>query len=273
MKIAAAFVALTHATQDGDTWFCWPANDDAPLCGCQWITREHNMVGEMCTLTFPNAPEDFLQMLTVASSFPIPMESDLKLNTYIWTGIQGLSHQNLHDIVYFLRKEQCDLFDFDDAANKPVLSCADIPDPGPGYHPLAPYLPLLGNFNYDVARSHQSYNLPIYGLITDNPLEVRVLNHSVNTGLDDNLVAIRNVTAHHGHGSVTDHTICDNLFEYTLNVDDKPPGTIGHHGELEYANFYLCDDPTVSKKDAPGDYEYNVPSSWTTTVFQMLGPP
>jgi len=245
------------------------------------------MVGEMCTLTFPNAPEDFLQMLTVASSFPIPMESDLKLNTYIWTGIQGLSHQNLHDIVYFLRKEQCDLFDFDDAANKPVLSCADIPDPGPGYHPLAPYLPLLGNFNYDVARSHQSYNLPIYGLITDNPLEVRVLNHSVNTGLDDNLVAIRNVTAHHGHGSVTDHTICDNLFEYTLNVDDKPPGTIGHHGELEYANvsvlkmfslkiiaqFYLCDDPTVSKKDAPGDYEYNVPSSWTTTVFQMLGPP
>jgi len=222
------------------------------------------MVGEKCTLTFPNAPEDFLQMLTVASSFPIPSESDLIGNTYTWTGIQGLSHQSLHDIVYFIKGDFCneDVLDTDNAANKPVLSCSTLTDSLEDQG----LLPLLGNFNYDVARSHQSYNLPIYGLKTAKPVQVTVLSHEVNLGNGGNEVEIRNVTAHHGHGSVTDHTVGDNLFEYTLNVDDQPPGTIGHHGELEYANFYLVDDPTVSKQDAPGDYNYKVPSSWTTTI-------
>jgi len=233
------------------------------------------MVGEKCTLTFPNAPEDFLQMLTVASSFPIPSESDLMGNLYTWTGIQGLSHESLHDIVYFIKEDFCKegVFAYDDVANKPVLSCNTLTESLEDQD----LLPLLGNFNYDVARSHQSYNLPIYGLKTADPFEVRVTSHEVDLGDGANEVAIRNVTAHHGHGSIIDDVndiFCDNFFQYILNVNDQPLGTIGHHGELEYANFYLCEDPFgpfhPEKPDqSAGDYNYKVPSSWTTTIVSV----
>jgi len=233
------------------------------------------MVGEKCTLTFPNAPEDFLQMLTVASSFPIPSESDLMGNTYTWTGIQGLSHESLHDIVYFIKGDFCneEVIDTDNDANKPVLSCSTLTDSLEDQN----LLPLLGNFNYDVARSHQSYNLPIYGLKTERPAIVHVMSHEPDLGSGGNEVEIRNVTAHHGHGSIIDdvnNEFCDNFFQYILNVNDKPPGTIGHHGELEYANFYLCEDPFgpfhPEKPDqSAGDYNYKVPSSWTTTIVSV----
>lgn len=263
MKIAAAVVALTHATQDPDQFNCWPANGDAPLCGCQWITRDHQMVNQVCHLQFDGVPEDYLQMLTVASSYPLPQRSVVQDNSYYWTGFSGLSHWNLHDIVYFVRSKHCDPGSeefpnadyFNPADFKPTLSCTDV---GVPTNETGEF-PLLGNFNYDVARSHQSYNLPIYGLQADQTAIINIESHNVETDEDANFVSIRNVTAHHGHGTITNSAEeCDAEFLFTLT---------SHLGELEYANFYLCDDPTVSGEAALGDYRYNVPSSWTSTIF------
>jgi hypothetical protein len=262
MKIAAAFVALTNATQDPDMFNCWPANGDAPMCGCQLITRDHQMINQECHLQFNGVPNDYLQMLTVASSYPLPNRSDLEFNSYKWTGFPGLSHYQLHDIVYFVRREYCDpgtedfpnvnYFKPDDF--EPTLNC------NPFAVPLneTDDFPLLGNFNYDVARSHQSYNLPIYGLEAGQTALISVESH--NPDPDTEWVSVRNVTAHHGHGIDSDDEECDQEFTFTLD---------NHLGELEYVNFYLCDDPTVSGEASPGDYDYVVPSSWTTTIDLM----
>jgi hypothetical protein len=263
MKIAAAVVALTHATQDPDMFNCWPANGDAPMCGCQLITRDELMINKECHLQFNGVPDDYLQMLTVASSYALPNRSDLESNSYKWTGFPGLSHYQLHDIVYFVRSKHCDPGSeefpnadyFNPADFKPTLDCVDFDMPLNETDDF----PLLGNFNYDVARSHQSYNLPIYGLQADQTAIINIESHNVETDEDANFVSIRNVTAHHGHGTIgADDEDCDAEFLFTLN---------NHLGELEYANFYLCDDPTVSGDAAPGDYLYNVPSSWTSQIF------
>lgn len=269
MKLAAAVLAVTHATQDPDMINCWIANDNAPHCGCQMITREKNMIGKKCELDFEEdsifGPDD-IAMITVASSFPMPEDTDLLENRYVWTGFEGLSHENLHDIVWFFRPEICpDSEDMTRSDGQTAVNltryeqndgafnfeCPDFPDA----QDLNDSLPLLGNFNYDIARSHQSYNLPIYGLEAGQTALVLVESHWAD--IDTEHVSVRNVTAHHGHGIHADTDECDHEFTFTLN---------DHLGELEYVNFYLCEDPTVSKEASPGDYEYTVPSSWTTTI-------
>jgi len=293
MKIAAAVIALAQATQDPDQLHCWPANDNAPFCGCQYITREKNMVNQKCTFDFDEDAifgQDRIQMFTVASSFPLPERDDsaegvlsrddssLNKNRYVWTGFETLSHENLHDIVWFFRPENCrneghnqtgmDIIDLEafERYEGFTFECEDIDQ-----QYLNDSLPLLGNFNYDIARSHQSYNLPIYGLEADqtayveieshHPIDIRLRGETnwpgqVPYSVDVN---IRNVTAHHGHGIAggNDDSCDDNDFQFTLST---------HLGNLEYVNFYLCDDPTVSGEASLGDYAYNVPSSWTSRI-------
>ena len=84
---------------------CWPANEHAPYCGCQVITREHNMINTICSATFTG--EQKVHMLSVASSYPIPEESDSLNNKFVWTGYNGVSYRDMHDIVYFFEKEDC----------------------------------------------------------------------------------------------------------------------------------------------------------------------
>jgi len=271
MKIAAAFVALTHATEEDDQINCWPANDNAPHCGCQMITREWNMIGNKMELDFHDevVDDDAIAMLTVASSFPFPEETKLDSNQYFWTGFQGLSHENLHDIVWFFRPEICPYTKNEttgvwlDRNGDPARIDLDSFMAGENFdlysEPLDEgflndSLPLLGNFNYDIARSHQSYNLPIYGLQADQTAVINIDSHNID--MTGNPVSVRNVTAHHGHGDADDVTECDQEFTFTLT---------DHLGELEYVNFYLCEDPTVGGEN-DGDYSYNVPSSWTSTI-------
>ncbi|CAG5109872.1 Oidioi.mRNA.OKI2018_I69.chr2.g4347.t1.cds [Oikopleura dioica] len=278
MKVAAAFIALTHATEDPDTNGpnCWPANEHAPHCGCQWITRDYQMINHECTLEF-DAPANVIQMLTVASSFPIPNATDLDANSYTWTGIEGMSHDNKHDIVYFFRRDQCWEEKLNPDTNEtelvpvnmtaaaetwasPSLDCVENADGEP--HPG----PLLGNFNYDIARSHQQYNLPIYGLDRWDDAErkrrgadiawIEINSHTYPGDLPKYEVLIQNVTAHHGHGSVTHDDCTTNAFQY-----DVMDANGNHNGWLEYAQFELC-EPDLSA----GDYDYTVPSSWTSSV-------
>lgn len=265
MKIVAALFAFSHATEDDSTdlWNCWPANDNAPLCGCQKIDRTQNMINSTCTLTlnlvdFDGAAiEDGVQMLTVASSFPFPEFTDLTMNEYKWTGFEELSHENKHDIVVFFRDDVCPFMNLTEIemGMRDEFSCELHPD---GAHTG----PLLGNFNYDVARSHQQYNMPIYGMEEGQTVLVEMASHNhvewdheFGDWNSNYVVFVQNVTAHHGHGTVAEFDdTCDDRFQYTLN---------GHQGELEYAQFELCtSDPDFNKED----YKFDVPSSWTTTV-------
>lgn len=273
MKIAAAVVALTHATDyHHDMINCWPANENAPHCGCQMIRRDRNMINKKCVLNFDEEAvlgEDNIAMISVASSFTFPDtgsidDSSLPDNRFVWTGFEGLSHENLHDIVWFFRPDVCPNFEIEQ--DYPVVNltvfqnggglvfdeCEDIDEQW-----LNDSLPLLGNFNYDIARSHQSYNLPIYGMESGQTALVSIESHHADWDLTENFVSVRNVTAHHGHGVDSDDTECDAEFTFTLN---------DHLGVLEYVNFYLCEDPTVSGAASPGDYFYNVPSSWTSSA-------
>lgn len=267
MKISAALFALTQATEQDSGFHCWPGNEHAPYCGCQKIVRgtEFNMVNATCTLTFPdvaNHPHgsalgaDDLQMLTVASSFPLPDQTDLQTNTYVFTGFEGLSHMNQLDIVYFFRDDRCvdpssyewDRFEVNVTTwGEAEINCVDYYGAYAG--------PLLGNFNYDIARSHQQYNLPIYGLDNEATGMIDINSHNVLADPEFD-VELRNVSAHHGHGSiVTDvENNCVNEFQYQVDA--------AHGGILEYAQFELC-EPDLSAED----YQYTVPSSWTSQIL------
>merc|ERR1712127_581731 len=206
MKISAALFALTQASEQDSGFHCWPGNEHAPYCGCQKIVRgpEFNMVNATCTLTFPdvaNHPHglalgaDDLQMLTVASSFPLPDQTDLQTNTYVFTGFEGLSHMNQLDIVYFFRDDRCvdpssyewDRFEVNVTTwGEAEVTCVDYYQAHDG--------PLLGNFNYDIARSHQQYNLPIYGLDNEASGMIDINSHNVLADPDFD-VELRNVSA------------------------------------------------------------------------------
>ncbi|CAG5109871.1 Oidioi.mRNA.OKI2018_I69.chr2.g4346.t1.cds [Oikopleura dioica] len=302
MKVAAAFLALSHATEDPAGFNCWPANEHAPHCGCQLIDREKSMINSECTarwsmIEHPEQPEmeNALQMLTVASSFPLSERTDLAANFYTWTGYSGMSHEEKHDIVFFFREDACWIpckeQEYDADGNlmnntAPEYNCPDgvtrLPidmeaametwaEPEFNCNPTADGEPVpgprLGNFNYDIARSHQSYNLPIYGLNRwddessrkrrgSDSAYVEINSHTYQADFDNFPVLIQNVTAHHGHGTVIHEDCTTNAFQY-----DVMDANGNHNGWLEYAQFELC-EPDLSA----ADYMYTVPSSWTSTV-------
>jgi len=170
------------------------------------------------------------------------------------------SPKNLHDIIYFFEKEACVDASYDpvwynismpEADYMPTISCVPYEIAG---EEVAWPGPRLGNFNYDIGRRVQQYNMPIYGLTEGQTVTITVnqMAESTIVGLE-----LMNVTAHHGHGTATADD-CDNQgnFVYEQNPD--------HHGELEYAQFSLCESNCWP--DTPNDYCFNVPSSWDSTV-------
>jgi len=116
----------------------------------------------------------------------------------------------------------------------------------------------IGNFNYDIARSVQTYNLPIYGLDQGQTVTVQINKmHNDNPAMDGGFLELKNVTAHHGHGTATaDDCYNEGRFVYYQNPN--------HMGQLEYASFNLCDSKCWP--DKPNDYCFNVPSSWNSFV-------
>jgi len=258
LPFSLLFVAA-YATEEADMYNCWPANEHAPYCGCQLITRDYDMINATCSATFSGNAK--VHMFSVASSYAVPEQSDSLNDYFVWTGYDGLSHENLHDIIYFFEKEACYDSSYDpvwynismpDADYKPTISCVPYTDMS-GDEVAWPG-PRLGNFNYDIGRSVQQYNMPIYGLDQGQTVTVTVNQMAESTiqGLE-----LMNVTAHHGHGTAT-AADCANAgtFVYTQNAD--------HQGELEYATFSLCD--SACWPDVPNDYCFNVPSSWDSQI-------
>jgi hypothetical protein len=254
----ALLVVGAFATEDAPKWHCWPANPSAPYCGCQWITDEYNMVNETCTLQFPDYSKNSVHMLSVASSYPLQGASDSMDGKFVWTGFEGLSHFNLHDILVFFDGDICmngDLYNITmaDADFKPTLSCVDYGGPWEG--------PLLGNFNYDIARSVQQYNLPIYGLDQGEFVAITI------NDMDGEGLRIQNVSAHHGHGhaNADDCESDGDLTGYFTYLQEQ-----SHMGQLEYAQFNLCDPHGYEDencwKGPQQDYCFKVPSAWDSTI-------
>lgn len=236
---------------------CWPANDHAPYCGCQLISDKTNMINATCTATFPKKTH----FVSVASAFAIPEQSDTKNDKYVWTGFQGNSHENLHDILYFFEKKEC--IDGDgEYINKTMMAGADwdiVFDcdaniDGDGNSFADPNV-RLGNFVYDIARSVQRYNLPIKNLALDQSVTIQI-NKQDRQGVPiAEGVELRNVSAHHGHGEASAEDCSnDGSFVYSQNPD--------HLGDLEYAQFDVCD---TGAEDT--DYDWDVPSSWESEVI------
>ena len=116
--------------------------------------------------------------------------------------------------------------------------------------------PRLGNFNYDIGRSVQTYNLPIYGMEQGGTYTIQI-NEQAPEKIYGGKLELMNVTAHSGHGYAAAED-CDNggSFIYEQNPS--------HQGELEYANFGICQ--TRCYPDKPNDYCFNVPSSWNSYI-------
>merc|ERR1712176_1598304 len=140
-----------------------------------------------------------------------------------------------------------------DAGDIPDITCTANTD-GNG-DPVALDGVRLGNFNYDIARSVQSYNVPIK------------IAAQTNQGAFDSApyaLELKNVTEHHGHGSaVTNGDDCNNGGQIVLTQNEE------HNGDLEYFKFELCDTACYPNEAGPAnDYCFEVPSPWDTVVIE-----
>ena len=76
----------------------------------------------------------------------------------------------------------------------------------------------LGNFNYDIARSVQTYTVPVYGLKQGEEMEVNIMSY------ENEQNHCMNALAHSGHGTATgcstnatftDAAVCSNQIVFT----------------------------------------------------------
>ena len=88
--------------------------------------------------------------------------------------------------------------------------------------PSAPLNVHLGNFNYDIARSVQTYTVPIYGLPQAETVTFKIVDY-----YDKDLDCV-NPLAHHGHGTASgcsqDYNqtgLCSNNLIFTQNPGKK----------------------------------------------------
>merc|ERR1712046_9027 len=237
----------------------WGSNSNAPYCGMQIITTDHNMINSTCIAEFFGKK---VHMISVASSFAIPELSDVSNFKYAWTSYDGNSHANLHDILVFFEPESCcEGWEFgkcplpynatvpDVEEDSPTITCTDNGSADPNVR--------LGNFNYDIARSVQRYNVSVKNLAQDNSATIMV------NGQNEVPLLVKNVSAHHGHGvALVNGGDCnaDGTIVFQAGAD--------HEGDLEYFQFELCDAEChgPNEEGALDDYCFEVPSPWATTV-------
>jgi len=291
MKVFAGLIVATSATVDRirtDKW--WPANIDAPHCGCQVIIdpkleTADGYINKTCTIRFPYADDinygrtagEDPHFVSIASTYMVGRNRGENPDGFRFTGFDEVSNPDVLDILVFYENPDCARWenDFDkrDVSEIPSLpqdqwwevynvseaqgmamcsyelDCSVEDEQPSGVH--------LGNFNYDIARSVQTYTVPLYGLDKGNSATFEIVDYY---NAENNCM---NPLAHHGHGvaegcSNTTAQTCANDITFTTDPD--------HNGLLEYFQF----EP-VQMDTAPGcampvhhedDYQWNTPSPW-----------
>jgi len=286
MKVIASLVATTLTQQTNPNPNPWIANPDAPHCGCQIILdtattgQNWNYINQTCSLNFKyptvygDANSNDPHFVSVASSYMVGRERDATTGSqFKFTGYEEVSNKDVLDILVFYEQGHCFNSDLGAPTNETEqseewlhynltsaqmnmlceieLSCVDTGFVG-GVH--------LGNFNYDIARSVQTYTVPIYGLEKDQSATFDLKDY-YNEDND-----CMNALAHSGHGTVSG---C------STNSTDGCSGTLtfnhdqDHNGLLEYFQFEpvsptnnpICFAKPIHHVD---DYQWKTPSPWDT---------
>ena len=154
--------------------------------------------------------------------------SDPGPDGFKFTGFDEVSNPDVLDILVFYEQEDCFNPNVDvdtipdipqdeiyliynnqtDAMCEYVMECEDNGAALPGVH--------LGNFNYDIARSVQTYTVPIYGLAKGDSATFEITDYYNDAN------NCMNPLAHHGHGTAsgcsTNTTGCSNMLTFNHNL-------------------------------------------------------
>jgi hypothetical protein len=244
-----------------------------------------------CTLRFPYADQSRFgrteegdpHFVSVAGAYMVGRNRGDGADGFKFTGFDEVSSPDVLDILVFYERWDCARFPerkIEDLLELPqderwevynltesqteglcefVLECE--PNGGDPLNPVAHDGVHLGNFNYDIARSVQTYTVPIYGLPKGESATFAITDYYNN---DNNCM---NPLAHHGHGTAEGCSKanttgeCSNMLTFHHDQD--------HNGLLEYFQF----EP-VSLLNAPQcfempehheeDYKWYTPSPWDT---------
>jgi len=308
MRVLAGLVVATYTQTTADppmekeTRTHWPANTDAPHCGCQLILDVNaddeawQYINSRCELQF-SYPTQYSpkgntepHFVSVASSYMLgrdrtpedPPQVAGSSSSFQFTGYDEVSNKKMLDILVFYEKDDCfkagsggeieaanDWADVEqskiweyynmtetqaNAMCEFTLTCTDNGGPVAGVH--------LGNFNYDIARSVQTYTVPIWGLEKGNSATFNLRDYN------DEFNNCMNGKAHEGHGTVDADSCsknstegCSNELTFHHNLD--------HNGNLEYFQFEpvsptnnpICFAKPIHHID---DYQWQTPSPWDT---------
>jgi len=287
MKISAGFVVAVSAISNRiEEKNSWPGNEHAQYCGCNLVLDPEvhagpagTYINSTCKLSFPYAQDD-PHFVSVASSYMLGRDRFQGSNdVFKFTGFDEVSSPDVLDILVFYEPQDClkpgrsldeieqlklenrhsEIWEIFQNETAPFcefdLKCYNGPDdqPPPGVY--------LGNFNYDIARSVQTYTVPVYGLKSGEKVTFNIYDYNNDTA------DCMNAKSHNGHGfvdensSCSDDTTCGNTIIYTQNED--------HRGLLEYFQFEpvspinnpFCWNLPLHHVD---DYKWQTPSPWDT---------
>ena len=278
------------ASKAKDTVY-WPANRDAPHCGCQ-ITYDLTMpenddyqyADRTCQIQFhygrdmtDKKPPHFV---SIASAFAVG-RGDTERDVFKFTGIPKLSNdKGLHILVFYDEMEcinadsllpETDIhlvddyellahyYNLTDTQTKNLcshtISCNDEAPKGTNNEDGI----FVGNFNYEVQQNRQTYSVPIFGLAPGDSTTITLYDYG-NERLNCN-----NPQSHNGHGTAdgcTDEFTCRHSIQ--VHHDEK------HKGMLQYITFEPTSADTTPQcfddEDEELKYQWKTPSPWDTKI-------
>jgi len=247
MKVFAGLVVSASAISNRiETRNSWPGNENALYCGCNLVLDPElearpagNYINSTCTLSFPHAQDD-PHFVSVASAYMLGRERKVPGNdVFKFTGFDEVSNPDVLDILVFYEPQDClrpgrTLQDIEDLRaegrqseiwevfqneTEPFceieLKCVGVNDEPGKEDNVPPPGVYLGNFNYDIARSVQTYTVPVYGLQQGMTASFNIFDYN------NNAANCMHAVEHQGHGTVSGscstNTTCGNTINFTQN--------------------------------------------------------
>jgi len=291
MKVFAGLVVAASAISNRiEEKNSWPGNENAHYCGCNLVLDPelyagpaNTIINSTCTLSFPYAQDD-PHFVSVASAYMLGRDRISGSNdVFKFTGFDEVSNPDVLDILVFYEPQDCvkpgrsideieqlreegrqseiwEIFQNETAPFCQIaLECRNEPEnqPPPGVY--------LGNFNYDIARSVQTYTVPVYGLEQGQEVTFNIYDYKNETN------DCYNAQPHVGHGFIEDGSCsmdnstgiprCGNSITFRQNSE--------HQGLLEYfsfepispANSAVCWNKPLHHVE---NYKWQTPSPWDT---------